>query len=92
MFFLVDLFKDPTSDEPVLANMPTWANNPNYTLHATSTKPDQSTRKAVFDIFDYDDAKTPLPPTTPRDDDDDNEPGNNNNNKKNKKSDPTTAL
>ena len=32
--------------------MPSWANNPNYTLHATTTKPDESQHKPVFDIFD----------------------------------------
>ena len=66
--------------------MPTWANNPNYTLHATSTKPDQQTRKAVFDIFDYDDAKTPTT-TSPKDQDEDKDAS-----RKNSKSDPTTAL
>jgi len=32
--------------------MPAWANNPDYTLHATSTKPDESHHKPVFEIFD----------------------------------------
>jgi hypothetical protein len=31
--------------------MPSWANNPDYTLHATTTKPDESQHKPVFDIF-----------------------------------------
>lgn len=31
--------------------MPTWANNPEYTLHATSTKPDEQHHKPVFEIF-----------------------------------------
>lgn len=34
--------------------MPTWANNPDYTLHATTTKPEDKTHKAVFEIFDND--------------------------------------
>lgn len=32
--------------------MPTWANNPDYTLHATTTKPDESHHTPVFEIFD----------------------------------------
>ena len=37
------------------AHMPSWANNPDYTLHATTTKPEDGTRKTVFSIFDKDD-------------------------------------
>ena len=49
----VSLFlKDTTNDEPIKAHMPSWANNPNYTLHATTTKPNESTHKAVFEIFE----------------------------------------
>jgi hypothetical protein len=38
-------------DEPVVAAMPTWANNPDYTIHATSSKPEDKTRKNLFDLF-----------------------------------------
>ena len=34
------------------AHMPSWANNPDYTLHATSTKPDDEQRRPIFDVFD----------------------------------------
>jgi hypothetical protein len=34
------------------AHMPSWANNPDYTLHATSTKPDDEIRRPIFDVFD----------------------------------------
>jgi hypothetical protein len=44
--------KDTSNEEPIKAHMPSWANNPNYTLHATTTKPDESQHKPVFDIFD----------------------------------------
>ena len=33
------------------ASMPTWANNPDYTAHATSSKPEEE-RKTVIGIFD----------------------------------------
>ena len=41
-------------DEPVRASMPTWANNPEYTIHATTTKPEDKTRKNLFDVFQSD--------------------------------------
>jgi hypothetical protein len=65
--YFVKIYKDSNDEEPVRANMPTWANNPNYTLHATTTKPDEQHHKAVFDIFDNnnDDSSSPLP--TPKD-------------------------
>lgn len=44
------------------AHMPSWANNPDYTLHATTTKPEDGQRKTVFSIFDNqdDEAKAEL--------------------------------
>ena len=48
------------------AHRPTWANSPDYTLHATTTKPDDSTHKAVFDIFDTDKDKKAKSPTRSR--------------------------
>lgn len=43
---------DNTNDEePMKANKPTWANNPDYTAHATSSKPDEP-HKSVFGVFD----------------------------------------
>ena len=44
--------KDSSNEEPMRAHMPSWANNPDYTLHATSTKPDDEQRRAIFDVFD----------------------------------------
>lgn len=44
-------FKDSSGEEPMKANMPTWANNPDYTVHATSSKPEEE-RKTVIGIFD----------------------------------------
>ena len=32
--------------------MPSWANNPDYTSHATTTKPDDKHRKGIFEVFD----------------------------------------
>jgi hypothetical protein len=32
--------------------MPSWANNPDYTLHATTTKPEENQHKAVFEVFE----------------------------------------
>jgi hypothetical protein len=40
--------------------MPSWANNPDYTLHATTTKSDDAKHKAVFEIFDGDKKQQPL--------------------------------
>jgi len=37
------------------AHMPSWANNPDYTLHATTTKPDDDQRRTVFSIFHKED-------------------------------------
>ncbi len=31
--------------------MPTWANNPDYTVHATTTKRDDTQRIPVFNVF-----------------------------------------
>lgn len=31
--------------------MPTWANNPDYTLHATTTKPEDKNRTNLFEVF-----------------------------------------
>jgi hypothetical protein len=45
--------------------MPTWANNPDYTLHATTTKPDESQRKPVFEIFDGKSDRSHEPEVTP---------------------------
>lgn len=39
--------------------MPAWANNPDYTLHATTTKPEDKSHKPVFDIFSQDDSDKP---------------------------------
>ncbi|CAF0750538.1 unnamed protein product [Brachionus calyciflorus] len=41
-------------EEPVRASMPSWANNPEYTIHATTSKPEDKTRKNLFDVFDQD--------------------------------------
>lgn len=42
---------DSSEEEPMRASMPTWANNPDYTAHATSSKPEEE-RKTVIGIFD----------------------------------------
>ena len=49
--------KDSNNDEPLLAHKPSWANNPDYTLHATTTKPEESTRKPVFGVFNDNEEK-----------------------------------
>lgn len=46
------LFKNAENDEPIKAHMPSWANNPDYTSHATTTKPDDKHRKGIFEVFD----------------------------------------
>lgn len=50
---ILNLFqKDTSNEEPMRAHMPSWANNPDYTLHATTTKPDDGQRRTVFSVFD----------------------------------------
>jgi hypothetical protein len=60
----VILLKDTNNDEPVKAHMPTWANNPDYTQHATTTKPDDTQHKPVFEIFDGRLTDKPAKPVT----------------------------
>jgi len=42
------------NNEPVRAHIPAWANNPDYTLHATTTKKDDTQYVPVFDVFNAD--------------------------------------
>ena len=39
-------------EEPIVAHMPAWANNPG--TFATTTKPDDTHHKSVFELFDKD--------------------------------------
>jgi hypothetical protein len=44
------------NETPTKANIPAWALNPDYTVHATTSKPDDSQYRAIFDIFNKSDA------------------------------------
>ena len=44
------------NETPTKANIPAWALNPDYTVHATTSKPDDSHYRAIFDIFNKSDA------------------------------------
>ena len=52
MLFFLGWIQDASDEEPMKAHMPSWANNPDYTLHATTSKPDDSQHKAIFGVFD----------------------------------------
>jgi hypothetical protein len=39
----------------MLAHVPSWASNPNYTTHATTSKEDEKKHKPVFEVFSVED-------------------------------------
>jgi hypothetical protein len=44
--------QDSNDEEPLKANLPTWANNPDYTAHATSSEGKKDKHASVIGMFD----------------------------------------